>query len=120
MRAESYERLLRVYHENVRQVIRSCGSDPEELMTFADLQDQMRRFGRFGVAMAPMLLQIIVADSSSIGDLDAMAHELGKSDAAERKEVNFTHFNPASLERYRRRLCDVIDDAKSYGWLSFR
>lgn len=116
MREHSYDRLIRIYHENVVTAIRLCGSEPNELMTFADLQNQLKQVGRFGVAMAPMLLQIIVADSSSYCDMDEMAHELGKT-AEERKDVRFTNLNPKSLENYRRRLCDIIDDAKRYGWL---
>lgn len=115
MRDQCYDRLLNIFHENVANAARLCGSDPDKLMTIADLHDQMRRFGCFGVIMAPILLQVIVADSSSYGDLDEMAHGLNSDQ--KQSNVKFANFNAKSLETYRRRMADIIDDAQRYGWL---
>lgn len=114
MRQQNYERLLRIFHESVVQVIQLCGSDPNKLMTFDDLQEQLKKLGCFGVIMAPILLQVIVAESNN--DLDQMANELLNADS-EQKRVQFANFSADSLETYRRRMCDIIDDAQRYGWL---
>lgn len=116
MRDRHYNQLLGIYHTNVTAVVSACGADIEKLLPFEQLHQQLRTFGRYGVVMAPILLQVIVADSSQIVDMDAMALELSKP-GGRNKEVEISKFDEASLEMYRQRLGDVIDDALRLGWI---
>lgn len=111
-----FDSLLRIYHENLANVVRACGSDADKLMPFAELENQLRKFGRFGVALAPMMLQVIVSDGSHVVDMDEVAQEMAKSDA-DRKQIEWGKFDPETLAKYRERLGDVIDDAKRFGWI---
>lgn len=85
-------------------------------MPFAELENQLRKFGRFGVALAPMMLQVIVSDGSHVVDMDEVAQEMSKSDA-DRKQIEWGKFDPETLAKYRERLGDVFDDAKRFGWI---
>lgn len=116
MRHQHYEQLINVYYRDLVTVVQSCGSNAEKLMPFAEVERQLRSFGRFGIAMAPLLLQVIVSDASNVADMDEMAHEMSK-DEVDAKKVTFTNFNPESLARYRQRLGDVIDDGLRLGWI---
>lgn len=116
MRDQHFDELINVYYQNLANVVRHCGCDVERLMPFAEFQSQLRKYGRYGLAMAPLLLQVIVSDSSSIVDMDEAALELSKPEA-ERKQIEFTKFSEESLAVYRQRLGDVIDDAKKFGWI---
>lgn len=116
LRDQHYDELLAVYYRNLVLVVQTCGSDPEKLMPFAELHEQLRRYGRFGVLMAPLLLQVIVADENSVKDMDEMSHEISK-DEVDGNKISFTEFNAKSVATYRQRLGDVIDDCLRLGWI---
>lgn len=85
-------------------------------MPFAELENQLRRFGRFGVALAPMMLQAILSDASHVVDMNEVAQEMAKPDA-DRKQIEWGKFDQETVAKYRERLGDVIDDAKRFGWI---
>lgn len=116
MRDRHFDELINVYYQNLANVVRHCGSDVERLMPLAEFQNQLKTYGRYGLVMAPLLLQVIVSDPSSVVDMDEAALELSKPEA-ERKKLEFTKFSEESLAVYRQRLGDVIDDAKKFGWI---
>lgn len=116
LRQQHFDGLLRIYHQNLSTVVQACGSDVERLLPFAELQKQLRQFGRYGVVMAPLLLQAIVSNAETVVDMDELAVELSKP-KADQKQVDFVRFDPDSVAKFTKRLGDVIDDAKLYGWL---
>lgn len=110
LRDQHMDEFLRIYHSEVVAVISACGSDADALFTFEDLQSELRRFGKYGVASAPMLLSIIVNKPENIAKMDDIA-----DDTVENKE--FAKFDQESAQNYVTRVTDVIKDAKSYGWI---
>lgn len=116
MRDQHYDELIKIYHHNLVNVVRACGCDAEKLLPFGQVQAQLRRYGRFGLLMAPLLLQVIVSDPSNVADMDEMAREISK-DEVDGQKVNFTNFNPESLAKYRQRLGDVIEDSLRNNWI---
>lgn len=118
MRDQHYDELLRVYHSNLVAVGRACGVPADRpLLTFAQLEQQLREFGKYGVLMAPILLQVIVSEGSQIIDMDAAAIEMSRPDYDASKEVKLVVFDEQTLAKYRERLGDVIDDAQRLGWI---
>lgn len=117
MRDPHYDQLLRTYHTNLAAVVRACGADIAKVLPFEQLQQQLRQFGRYGVVMAPILLQVIVSDASQLANMDEMALQLSQANSAEmQKEVEIAQFDEATVLLYRKRLGDVIDDALRLGW----
>lgn len=116
LRERHLDDLLHIYHRNLSAVCRTCGSDADTLFPFHELQNQLRKFARYGVVMAPLLMQSIVSDASTIVDLDALATEMSKP-VIDTSKIEFMRFDAVSLANYRQRLGDVIEDAKSYGWI---
>lgn len=114
LRDDYFDEFIRIYYESMSTIIRQLGSDPDGLITFGDLQDQFRKFSKFGVIMAPMLLKLIVSDPKNIVDMDKFAENLGLS-SAESKHI--ATFNDKTEHRYRERVTDVINDAFAYGWI---
>lgn len=82
------------------------GSDPENLFSFKMMQDHFRKYARFGLIMASMLLPMITSDSGSPVDMD------GLSDAIKNgEEIDANIFvSVESLNRLNKRLRDVVAD----------
>lgn len=110
LRDKHFDEFLQIYYNNLANTLRACGSDPESLFSFENLQDQLKEFGHFGVTMAPMLLSIIVNDPSNIVQMDDFAENMDE-------HKTMAKFDKKSEERYVSRVSDVISDGKSYGWL---
>lgn len=113
LRDRHYDEFIRIYYDNLAQTIRKCGSDPEKLFTFANLQSEFKKFGKYGVIMAPCLLQVLVSDPSNIADMNVMTSDANDCSA----NRNIANLDEKSLLKYKKRLSDVIADAKKYGWI---
>lgn len=114
MRDEHLDEFLQIYYSNLARTIRASGSDPAVLFPEAELQQQLRQFGAYGVMLGPILIPAILADfseSNAIGDTVATVDESIKDlgpvinlDEIKEKESN-------------KRFKDVLEDARRYGWL---
>ncbi len=51
------------------------GSDPQNLFTYDDLEDQLRQFGTYGLIFSPILAGVMVSDSKDIIDLDTLKQD---------------------------------------------
>lgn len=73
LRDKHYERLLQTYYGALSKMIRRLGSDPEKLFTYDNLLDELRRCGEFALFCSAMIIQVRLADSSDVIDLDSYA-----------------------------------------------
>lgn len=112
LRDRHYDEFIRIYYKNLSDIIRACGSEPEQLFTFADLQAQLKEFGIYGVIFAPMLLSIIVSDPKNIASMDELAETMDDD-----SPMHMATLDESSEIAFKERLRDVIDDARTYGWI---
>lgn len=110
LRDQHLDEFLRIYHRALQAIVAACGCAPNELFTYEQLQDELKRYGKYGVIMAPMLLLVIVNTPDNIAEMDSFA-----SDKDENKTM--AKFDERSEVRFARRVTDVINDAKAYGWM---
>lgn len=90
--------------------MRKLGSDPNKWFTLDDLIDQMKVVGKYGVILAPSLLQIMVSDPKNIIDMDGITKDS--------KEVtDFATLDESTAGVFKERLSDVIQDAIRFGWI---
>lgn len=111
LRDQHFNEFLQIYYSSLEASLKKCGSDPEELFTFNDMQEQFKRFGKYGLMCAPMLLQVIVPDPKDIAQLDSYADNV-----EEGSTQDFVTFDEKTEVAYKARLSDVINDAIEYGW----
>lgn len=90
--------------------MRKLGSDPNKWFTLDDLIDQMKTVGKYGVMMAPSLLQIMVSDAKNIIDMDGITKD-------SMEITDFATLDAVTSSVYKERLSDVIKDAVRFGWL---
>lgn len=109
LREAHYDKLIKIYHNALSNTISKLGSDPEKLFSFNDFLGELKRFGRYGLIMGPILLQIITSNPDDIPNLDELAEEMTKSDKTMDENVK-AFASVASLEKYNERVRDIVKD----------
>lgn len=113
LRDAHFDEILHIYHDALSAAVRRMGSDPERLFSYNDFQGELKKFGRYGVLIAPMLVQVVTADPTDIPDMDALSEKMANTGNHEAQS-----FISAKTENaYNQRISDVIRDAERYGYL---
>lgn len=82
------------------------GSDPEILFPYGALLDQLRKFGKFGLAIGAMLSNVMIADESDATDLDEVSEKM-KEDV----EWDENDIIPEKLtDKFNKRMRDIVSD----------
>lgn len=75
-RDQHYEKLLQTYYSSLSDTIRKLGSDPDKLYTYENFENQLRKFGRYALLCAPLIIGITVAGPNDVSNLDEYAELL--------------------------------------------
>lgn len=113
LRDAHIDEILHIYHDTLSAAMRRMGSDPDRLFSYADFQRDLNKFGRYGILIAPMLVQVVIADPTDIPDMDALSDEMAKTGNHEAQMF----ISEKTANAYNRRISDVIRDAERYGYL---
>lgn len=85
---------------------------PEKIFPFAALQEQLRKFGVFGLSIASSLLPMLTSDRDSGLDLD---------DHAERIQSRQANYDPFAAEKnkskFNKRMREVICGLNRLGYI---
>lgn len=114
LRDAHLDEFIQIYYTNLADIVRASGSDPDVLFPEVELQRQLKQFGKYGVVMSPMLIPVILAESSDITDLDDFADAMSKSKEESGRAVNITG---KKEQEFVKRMQDLLADARRYGWL---
>ncbi|XP_037052130.1 uncharacterized protein LOC119085750 [Bradysia coprophila] len=115
LREQHFDKLIKIYHSSLSNTIRKLGSDPDKLFSFSDLQGELKRYGRFGLILAPILLQIITSNPGDIPDMDEFAEDMAnKTKTMDESMATFASIS--SLEVYNQRVRDVVKDGMLLGY----
>lgn len=90
------------------------GSDPNQLFPFDALQDQLKRFAKYGVFIGIILIGIFIADPTSIPDLSEFSERVNKYEGAIK---DLFRVPEDKQEEFTTRICDLIEDAVRFGYL---
>lgn len=81
----------------------------------AELQRQLSRFGIHGVMIAPLVIPVMLADSSEIADINDVAATM--VNGTDEETVFLAKLTDSSkVDQFAQRVKDVISDARRYGW----
>lgn len=115
LRDQYYDELINIYYDELCAIVQRCGSNPSVLFSRKNLNDQLRRFGKEGLTMAPFLLQLMVANESEMVDVESYSVNVEEHGAHE--TPYFVSFTEQSKRKYIKQLSDVIADCIKYGWI---
>ncbi|XP_055913239.1 uncharacterized protein LOC129946895 [Eupeodes corollae] len=103
-----YQEIMDVYYSELAQFLKKLGSDPEVLFPRPALDDQLKRFGSFGVIMSLMLIPTLTAKADNVPDLDEISARMEAGDVEFTKEA-FGNKVPETFSRIRDVLVDAIN-----------
>lgn len=113
LRHQHLPELLEHYYKSLTQTIRLCGSDPEKLFTFDQLQQQLKQFSKFGMFMCPLFLIILVPDLSDLEDLTGYLEDY---DANTNDAGTMSKLTGDNKQKLMTRVYDALYDGLRYGW----
>lgn len=119
-RDNHYHDLIRVYHDTLTKLLKRLGEDPEQLFSFEDLQKQLKKFGRFGLPMALMLVPMITTQTQDLPDMDKLAElmeEFKKGDQMSDEAKEFMEKGNESAKRVAARTHGVAIDMVRFGYM---
>uniref|UniRef100_A0A336JXG8 CSON001337 protein n=1 Tax=Culicoides sonorensis TaxID=179676 RepID=A0A336JXG8_CULSO len=112
-RDKHYDDLIKIYHNSFCKFLKRLGENPEELFPFEKLEKQLKKFGRFGMPMALMLVPIISTETKDLPDFDRMAElmeEFKKGDDMSDEAKHYMQLSMESAKRVAVRTRDVAID----------
>lgn len=112
-RDKSYQNVIKHYYESLSAAIKRLGSDPANLFTFGDLQNQLIKFGKYGFYIGTAAIIAILPDDCipSSGELSKAA-PTGDSKANE----TFAQYDEKTEALLRTRMNDLFTDLLSWGY----
>lgn len=119
LRDKHYESFIDVYYKSLSSFLKRLGSDPAKIFPREVLNQHLKRFGKFGLAMAIMVLPIFTSNPEDIPDMDRMAEKF--KDAQENGEelnnedLKFSSAN--TIGEYNKRMDGVFQDMYRLGYI---
>lgn len=112
-RSQHYDHLIEIYYKSLNEIVRLCGSNAEQLFSWHDLQEQFKKFGKFGLVSAPMVLQTIVSDPENINSMESLADNLNSNSGSK----DMATLNDRTERMFKERITDAIEHAIKYNWV---
>lgn len=85
---------------------------------FTALLRHLKKYGRFGVTMACMILPMLQTKSDELMDMDFMAEKMKENDPKVMEEMMKNFMEKSSgYQKTKKRMREVLEDAMRYGYL---
>lgn len=105
-----YNVMLQLYHKSfVEHYERLSGKKTK--FTYQILLSELKRFGKYGVVMASILLPFVTAKPDTLPDMDKMVIEMINNPESMAEKIG--ELDP----KYKTRMSDVIRDAVCLGYM---
>ncbi|CAO1394910.1 unnamed protein product [Diamesa serratosioi] len=114
-RDQYYQQSLNVYYNSVESYIKRLGSDPEKVFPRSAFDEHLMRFGKFGLAMAVMVLPVFTSNAADLPDMDEMAEIYQSGEEIDMTEFDFT--SSKTIDVYNKRMLGVIHDMYNLGYI---
>lgn len=101
------DEFLNTYYTNLAEVVRIFGSDPEELFSRENFEEELRRNSFFGLVNAALFLPSAVSNDAV--DIN--------SESETNDESVFVRLDDAAGAQMRKRYIEILDYADDHGWL---
>lgn len=115
MRAQHFDALLRLYHDELRGVANVCGSNAAAMFSHGDLMDQMREFSGDTLAHLQCVLPFLVTPPDELNSLSDLMDNVDNASNADANKQTIAPLNKETAIVYRERLTDVIADFRRLG-----
>jgi hypothetical protein len=118
LRAKHYDELLNIYHHSLKELLDHLGGDTMTQFPFTAFLRHLKKFGKFGVVMATMILPMLQTKNEELMDMDYMAEKMVNPDPAEMEKLMKEYMEKSSgYQTSVKRMREVFEDAIKYGYL---
>lgn len=108
-RDKEYENVLKLYYDTLAKTVRLLGSDPDKLFTYANLKDELKRYGNYLLIMSPLWISTTQDDHSGATDMDEMFDSDNTPDLV-------SGFSKAGQQEFDRRINGLLEDIVALGF----
>ncbi|KAG5677969.1 hypothetical protein PVAND_007681 [Polypedilum vanderplanki] len=115
LRDKHYQEFLDVYFENLSEFIKRLNSDPEKLFPRSIFEHHLKKFGKFGLVMAIILVPMFTSSAEDIPEMDDVADEYQLSKEASGSVMNFT--SSKTIGVYEKRMLGILQDMVEFGYI---
>lgn len=105
--------LIQYYHASLSETVRHCGSNPEHVFTFKQLEYQLKTFSKYGVRLCLMYLSVSVPDPSNVRPMNECSDSV---DVDNDGIKTFSSLEGECEKAFMIQVNDSIRDALRYGW----
>lgn len=114
-----YESFIDVYYESLSSFLTRLGTDPAKVFPRDVLNHHLKRFGKFGLAMAIMVLPIFTSNPEDTPDMDQMAEKFkdAQENGEELNESDLKFSSANTIGEYNRRMDGVFRDMYRLGYI---
>lgn len=113
LRDQEYENLKRLYHSTLSDHIEKLGSDAKNLFSYAEFERQLKQFGSFALVISPMIIQISLAKSEDIPDLNEVSEKLARGEEA---DDIVRGYDEDTQKVYADRINGLVTDIVNFGY----
>lgn len=115
LRDEEYDTLLALYYETLSKTIRLLGCYPDQLFTFANLKDELKRFGNYALIMGPLW---ILSTQQQSGSHDSFSDDMfdKKTGDQSNKPAFKSDLRENGQEEFSRRINGLLEDVVRLGY----
>jgi len=111
-RLQHYENCIQIYHKALSTLLERLGGDVARQFPLSALNNQLKKYGKFGVCMSILITPMLCTKTSDMPDLDTVPEE-----AYTNIDKNNEMLNMKNPDKYKTRMSSVIRDAIRLGYL---
>lgn len=92
---------LRLYHDSFAKTLREFQLDPDQIMSFSELQEQWKLYSKYGMVMSMFIIKVMLTEAHEAIDLSEIA------DSGKNMIEAFSDYTITS-DKYMGRIGDII------------
>lgn len=100
---EHFDSLLKTYHNELKDFGAKLGSDIDKLFPYDVFMEHMQKFGKYGLAIATMLLHLMTSEVEEVPDMNEIFE-----DGNNENIVSAFTYKSKNEQYYQKRIRDVI------------
>lgn len=117
LRDEHYDELLNLYHSTLSATVQKLGSDAEKLFSYVEFQTNLKKFGKFALILAPLIIELRLANPKNVKNLDDFSSGVANSGNDAHSADIVSKLSDDAQKQYNEIINDIVSHLYSLGYL---
>lgn len=114
-RDQHFEEFVELYYATVRNHLKAFGCEAAELFPYDLFKSHLKRFGRFILHFAMMVIPVICTPNEDLPDTEKLMEEMQERPTDAKYFIDA--YKAENNKNYVSRMSDVVRDMVNYGYL---